>query len=117
MTYQVVALVEELQDDVPLAVEATAPDGGEWEIALVRHDGALYAIHDECSHGKVHLSEGEVTDRGIECFLHGSLFDLATGAALNLPATQPVPVYPVKVEGTHVLVDVDNPLNSIAYEN
>ena len=115
MSFQVVALLDELSDDEPLAVEATAPDGTDWDIAIVRHDGELYAIHDECSHGKVRLSQGEVIDAGIECYLHGSYFDLATGAAVNLPATQPVPVYPVKVEGNHVLVDVDQSLNGVTY--
>ncbi len=58
--------------------------------------------------------DGEVEDRDgvptIECALHGSCFDLRTGAPTNLPATEPVPVYPVRVEGDDVLVDVDAPL-------
>ena len=34
----------------------------------------------------------------IECWLHGSRFDLRTGKPTGLPATEPVPVYPVEVE-------------------
>ena len=67
------------------------------EICLVRSHEQVYAVHDECTHGKVPLSEGEVSDNIIECWLHGSRFDLATGRVLNLPATQPVKVYPVKI--------------------
>jgi len=77
-------------------------------VAVVRDDdGALHAISDVCSHGAVSLSDGEVEGHTIECWLHGSRFDLRTGAALGLPATRPVPVYPVTVDGEYVLVDVD----------
>jgi 3-phenylpropionate/trans-cinnamate dioxygenase ferredoxin subunit len=55
----------------------------------------------------VSLSDGEVDGCTIECWLHGSTFDLRSGKPLSLPATQPVPVYPVTVEGERVLVDVD----------
>jgi 3-phenylpropionate/trans-cinnamate dioxygenase ferredoxin subunit len=80
------------------------------EVVLVRHQAELFAIRDECSHAAVKLSEGDVEGDEIECWLHGSLFSLRTGAALNLPATEPVPVYPVTVEGDDVLVDVTDPL-------
>ncbi|MGN6245231.1 MAG: non-heme iron oxygenase ferredoxin subunit [Motilibacteraceae bacterium] len=79
-------------------------------VAVVRSDGELYAIHDVCSHANVALSEGEVEGGTIECWLHGSRFDLATGRPTGLPATKPVPVYPVKIDGDDVLVDVADPL-------
>ena len=66
-------------------------------ICLVRNNGQVYAVHDECTHAEVPLSEGEVSNGTIECWLHGSRFDLATGRVLNLPATEPVEVYPVSV--------------------
>lgn len=68
-------------------------------ICLVRSNGRVYAVHDECTHAKVPLSEGEVSNGAIECWLHGSRFDLATGRVLNLPATVPVEVYPISVSG------------------
>ena len=75
-------------------------------VAVVLHEGDVYAIHDECSHQAVPLSEGEVDGCEIECWLHGSRFDLVTGRPTGLPATQPVPVYPVKIDGDDVLVSV-----------
>jgi 3-phenylpropionate/trans-cinnamate dioxygenase ferredoxin subunit len=75
-------------------------------IAIVRSQGRLYAIEDVCSHENVALSEGDVEDGTIECWLHGSRFDLASGRAIGPPATQPVPVYPVKVEDDDVYVAV-----------
>jgi 3-phenylpropionate/trans-cinnamate dioxygenase ferredoxin subunit len=75
-------------------------------VAVVRSEGEIYAIRDVCSHANVPLSEGEVEDTTIECWLHGSRFDLVTGRPTGLPATQPVPVYPVKIDGSDVLVAV-----------
>jgi len=76
-------------------------------VALVRVDGdEVHAIGDVCSHADVSLSEGEVDGCAIECWLHGSTFDLRTGRPLSLPAIRPVPVFPVTVDGDEVLVDV-----------
>ena len=73
-------------------------------LAVVRSEGEIYAIFDVCSHQDVPLSEGDVEDGGIECWLHGSRFDLTTRRPTSLPATKPVPVYPVKIDGDDVLV-------------
>ena len=72
---------------------------GDRAVAVARCDGEVYAILDVCSHADVALSEGEVDDCSIECWLHGSRFDLRTGEALSLPATAPVPVFDVIVQG------------------
>jgi 3-phenylpropionate/trans-cinnamate dioxygenase ferredoxin component len=78
-------------------------------IALVRNGDEVYAIQDECSHAAIPLSEGEVDGDEIECWLHGSMFDLRTGKAINLPATEPVPVYPVRIDDGDIHVDVHSP--------
>jgi 3-phenylpropionate/trans-cinnamate dioxygenase ferredoxin subunit len=56
----------------------------------------------------VSLSEGEVEDGHVECWLHGSMFDLRTGRPTGLPATRPVPTFPVTVEGDDVLVQMES---------
>ena len=76
-------------------------------VAVVRTEGEVFAIRDVCSHAEVPLSEGEVDGCTIECWLHGSRFDLRTGKPTGMPATEPVPVYPVKIEGDDVLVAID----------
>ncbi len=86
----------------------------EQPVAVVRtEDGQVFAIEDICSHANVALSEGEVEGCTVECWLHGSRFDLRTGAALGPPATEPVPVFAVRVEGdgddAAILVDVTTP--------
>jgi 3-phenylpropionate/trans-cinnamate dioxygenase ferredoxin subunit len=77
-------------------------------VAIVRSDGDVYAIQDVCSHANVALSEGEIEDQTIECWLHGSRFDLVTGRPTGLPATVPVPVYPEKIDGDDILVAVSS---------
>ena len=68
-------------------------------ICLARTCGAVFAVRDQCTHEEVPLSEGEVDDCAVECWMHGSRFDLRTGQPSGPPATSPVPVYRVSVEG------------------
>ena len=94
---------EDLADNEPLAIELAGEP-----VAIVRVSGGdVFAIRDVCSHAEVPLSEGEVDGCTIECWLHGSRFDLRTGKPTGMPATEPVPVYPVKIEGDDVLVAID----------
>jgi 3-phenylpropionate/trans-cinnamate dioxygenase ferredoxin subunit len=104
--YQRACAVDDVEDGAAVRVVL---DGV--PVAVVRSSGEVYAIHDVCSHANVALSEGEIEDQTIECWLHGSRFDLVTGRPTGLPATQPVPVYPVKIDGDDVLVSVtkENP--------
>jgi 3-phenylpropionate/trans-cinnamate dioxygenase ferredoxin subunit len=85
---------------------AKAFDVGSTPIALVRTLGRFFAILDVCSHADIALSEGEVEGSCIECWLHGSRFDLETGRPTGPPATRPVPVYPTKTEAGRVLVQI-----------
>ncbi len=97
--------------DIPVdGALATDVDGE--PVALVRSDGEVFAISDVCSHADVPLSDGEVANCEIECWLHGSRFDLRTGKPTGPPASVPVPVFAVSVDGDDVLVDVSTPLNS-----
>ena len=68
-------------------------------VAVVRVGDEVFAVSDVCSHAEVSLSEGEVSGCQIECWLHGSRFDLRTGEPSGPPAFEPVPVYPVEIEG------------------
>jgi 3-phenylpropionate/trans-cinnamate dioxygenase ferredoxin subunit len=106
MAFTRACALADLAADAPVAT--TVDDVA---VAVVLHDDDVYAIHDECSHAAIPLSEGEVDGCEIECWLHGSRFDLRTGKPSGPPATEPVPTYPVRVEGGDVLVDVTAPLN------
>ena len=91
--------LSEVPDEGALGVEVAAVP-----VAIVRAEGEIYAIRDVCSHEEVPLSEGEVYDHTVECWLHGSCFDLRTGKPTGPPATQAVPTYQVKIDGDDVFV-------------
>ncbi|MFY0406485.1 non-heme iron oxygenase ferredoxin subunit [Solicola sp. PLA-1-18] len=100
MAFVQAATLAEVTEGKALGIEVDGID-----IALVRSGDDVYAVADECSHAEVPLSDGDVEGCEIECYLHGSRFDVRTGEALNLPATAPVATYPCKVDGDAVLVD------------
>lgn len=105
MTFYKAATLADVPLNGVLAVEVAGVD-----VALVRDANGVYALHDECTHGAVPLSEGDVTigpgGCEIECYLHGSNFDVRTGKPLNLPAIEPVPTYPTRIDDDIVLVDL-----------
>jgi 3-phenylpropionate/trans-cinnamate dioxygenase ferredoxin component len=88
-----------LRDESAIGVEI---DGV--PVCLAKSEGEVFAIADICSHADVNLSDGEVENGTVECWLHGSRFDLRTGHPTGLPANRPVPIYPVKIDGDNVLV-------------
>jgi 3-phenylpropionate/trans-cinnamate dioxygenase ferredoxin component len=76
-------------------------------VAIVRDgDGDYHALDDRCTHADVSLSEGEVDGCTLECWLHGSRFDVRTGQPSGPPATVPVAIYPVQVDDDDVFVNV-----------
>lgn len=81
--------------------------GGPHGICLVRLGDRVHALEDRCSHAEVLLSEGDVDaeECTIECWKHGSAFSLLDGQPQSLPATRPVAVYPVRLEGSDVVVE------------
>lgn len=75
-------------------------------VAVVRDsEGVLHALGDTCTHGDISLAEGFVEDDTIECWAHGSKFELTSGKPLTLPAYEPVPVFEVTVVDGDIYVD------------
>jgi 3-phenylpropionate/trans-cinnamate dioxygenase ferredoxin subunit len=103
--------------DVPTE-EALGVTLGALDVAVARHGDEFFAVQDLCSHAAVALSEGEVTlsDSGastVECWLHGSRFDLRTGQPTGLPATEPIATFPVEVREDGLYVDTTTTLNGV----
>jgi len=94
-------LLSQLEQGKPVKVEK---DGK--TICVARVGDEVFAIDDTCSHSDASLSEGDVTDFKIECWLHGAEFDLRTGEALTPPAVAPIKTYSVTVDGDSVTVEM-----------
>ena len=87
---------------------------GDVEVALSRSEGEIHATSNYCSHLDCLLSSGKVTDEGLLCSCHGSVFDLVSGEPLCPPATRPITVFPVREEDGHVYVGIDEKLAEAA---
>jgi 3-phenylpropionate/trans-cinnamate dioxygenase ferredoxin subunit len=96
-----VARVSDVQDPGSILVEVD-----DRLIALIHAAGHWYALDDVCTHDGGPLSEGPIDphERTIACPRHGAKFDLATGAALTMPATKPTVAHEVKVDQDQVFV-------------
>ena len=108
MAFERVCSLAEVPTDEALAVTV-----GAYAVAVARHGDELFALEDQCSHAAVALSDGEVADCTVECWLHGSRFDLRTGKPIGLPATEPVATFPVELRDNDVYVDVETTLNGV----
>lgn len=110
MSMQKVASLAQLEPDVPVNVEV---DGV--PVCLVRQGETVRAVHDTCSHQQWSLADGMVWGNAVECSLHGSTFDLESGRPDSLPATKPIPTFPVEVDGDAVSIDVEAPTNDAPF--
>ncbi|WP_022924034.1 non-heme iron oxygenase ferredoxin subunit [Serinicoccus marinus] len=93
-------------DELPSEVGAVVAEIEGRRVAIARDSaGDLHAFDDTCSHANVSLAEGEIEGQHIECWLHGSQFDMTTGEPVQLPATVPIAVHQLEVDdegGVHV---------------
>lgn len=68
-------------------------------ILVYNVDGTFYATDETCTHAQGPLSIGHLDGKVITCLLHGSCFDVTTGAVVCAPATEPLKTYPVTLDG------------------
>ena len=92
--------MSELEEKKPYKVVV---DGDDVLLAKIEND--VYAVSDICTHSEVSLSEGDIEGCSIECWLHGSSFDLKTGEPSGPPAVTPLATYKVTLEENS-----DNPM-------
>jgi len=95
------------------AADASLPDTsvvavvvGGTAVAIAKAGGAWHAVETWCTHAECPLSDGWVEAAAIRCRCHGSLFDLTTGDVLEGPAEDPVRVFPTRVAGDRVEIEV-----------
>lgn len=100
-TFVTVATTDEIKPGERMVIEVDLH-----RIAVFCVGDRYYAIEDMCTHDEGPLAEGELQGTVIECPRHGATFDLATGKALTMPATQPVPRYETRVVGGEIQIAI-----------
>ena len=93
--------VDEVPEQGTLGVELNGRP-----LVIVRSEGEIYALDEFCTHEEVSLVDGEIYDHTVECWLHGSCFDLRSGKPTGPPATKPLATYQIRVEDGDVYVAV-----------
>lgn len=96
----VLALTAVPESDV-IAVNVAGKD-----IACYEVEGKIYATDNICTHGHARLSDGFLEGQEIECPLHQGRFDVCTGKALCAPLNQDIKIYPVKIEGGRIFLNL-----------
>jgi naphthalene 1,2-dioxygenase ferredoxin component len=94
------------RDDVPEGSTLQVEAGGV-PVCLYNLAGTICATQDTCTHAQASLAEGFIEGEAIECPLHQAMFDIRTGKALTPPATEDLRVYPVRIDGDDIIVQVD----------
>ena len=102
MGYLQVCQASEVPEGSSLRVED--PAGA---LAVHNYEGQFYVTQDRCTHDEWSLSEGYLEDGMIECSLHWAKFCVKTGQVKAPPACQALKIYPVRITGDDIEVDVE----------
>ncbi|KGE70712.1 non-heme iron oxygenase ferredoxin subunit [Spirochaeta lutea] len=79
---------------------------GKHEYALYKLDDGFFCTQNSCSHEYSPLSEGIVMGDEVFCEKHGSRFNIKSGRVVNLPATEDIKTFDVKLEGSDIFIFV-----------
>lgn len=66
-------------------------------VLICHSNDRLFAVSNVCSHAEEMLEGGRMSRGWISCPAHGARFELATGRAMNPPATRPIETYEIRV--------------------
>ena len=91
--------VDQLQESKPAKFTLGSED-----VCVARIGDEVFAVADICSHAEASLSEGDINDYKIECWLHGAEFDLRSGEVLTPPAFESIETFAVVRDGDTVTI-------------
>ncbi|PYZ98241.1 (2Fe-2S)-binding protein [Alteribacter lacisalsi] len=94
--------LEELKKVSPKVVK-----GGSHGIAIICHEGSVYAVDNRCPHLGFPLHMGSVCDGLLTCHWHHARFDLKSGGTLD-PWADDVPVHQVSIRDGEVWVNSES---------
>jgi len=99
--FEAVASVSDLAEGTILQRVRSSGDA----VCLVRHNGEISAVSDICTHQHFSMSLGDLLEDGsLQCAWHGARYDCRTGEVKQVPATAPLPVFQVRLEGDTIMV-------------
>ena len=99
--FETVASLNDLAEGMVLQRVRSSGDA----VCLVRFQNEISALSDICTHQHFSMSLGDVLDDGtLQCAWHGARYDCRTGEVKQVPATSPLPVFQVRLEGDQILV-------------
>jgi 3-phenylpropionate/trans-cinnamate dioxygenase ferredoxin component len=99
--FEAVASLQDLAEGAVLQRVRSTGDA----ICLVRQNGEISALSDICTHQHFSMSLGDLLGDGtLQCAWHGARYDCRTGEVKQDPATSPLPVFMVRLEGDTILV-------------
>jgi nitrite reductase/ring-hydroxylating ferredoxin subunit len=88
--------INDLEDDLVVSVSAN-----NLSLAVVKHEGKIYALDSKCTHEGGPLGEGHIDNGELICPWHSGAFSLESGAAdENTPWVTDVKSYRVRVDAT-----------------
>ena len=76
------------------------------KIMLAKMQGKIFATDRICTHEEADLSTGILSEQGVTCPLHLSVFNLENGSPENLPAEKPLETFNIKTSENEVYVEV-----------
>jgi len=99
--FEQVASVADLTEGTVLQRVRSSGDA----VCLVRYKGEISALSDICTHQHFSMSLGDLLEDGtLQCAWHGARYNCRTGEVKQVPATSPLPVFQVRLEGDTILV-------------
>ena len=102
-----------MTDFIQVATTSDIPDPGtmlleleERILVLIHLDGQYYCLDDVCTHDGGPLADGSLDGCELICPRHGARFDVRTGEALTMPASEATSVHEVRVDGEQLFVRI-----------
>ncbi|MFN3190875.1 MAG: non-heme iron oxygenase ferredoxin subunit [Aureliella sp.] len=77
-------------------------------VVIVKLADSYHCIDDVCTHDGGTLGDGELEGHCIACSRHGAQFDVRTGEAVTMPATEPTVTHETKVEDGKIYVRLND---------
>ena len=99
--FEAVASLAELAEGTVLQRVRATGDA----VCLVRQNGEISALSDICTHQHFSMSQGDLLEDGtLQCAWHGARYNCRTGEVRQVPATSPLPVFQVRLDGDRIMV-------------